>query len=172
MGMINAATCRAARGLLNWSQQQLADEARVGLSTVKKFEAGRSTPMANNLAAICNTFERAGVVLVSEKEEGPGVLLSRLRLHALIPGEGLHFEISYKDLQLEDPDNDFDLWFRLDESTLVALAGREITDEADAKGIARKNEVRVIATIKKWLKKRGLSSPGGRPRVIFAKDLY
>jgi transcriptional regulator with XRE-family HTH domain len=169
--MIDAATCRAARGLLNWSQQQLADEARIGLSTVKKFESGRSTPMVNNLAAICDTFEHAGVVLVSEKEGGPGVLLSRLRLRAFIPGEGLHFEISHKDLQLEEPDNDFDLWFRIDESTLAALAGRGIIDEADAKGIARKNEARLIATVKKWLNSRGLSSIGGRPRVILAKDL-
>jgi hypothetical protein len=53
-----------------------------------------------------------------------------------------------------------------------ALADRAINGEADAGAIARKNEPRVIATIKKWLKKRGLSSPGGRPRVILAKDLY
>jgi transcriptional regulator with XRE-family HTH domain len=119
--MIDPPMCRAARGLLNWSQQRLADEAHVGVSTVKKFESGKSTLMANNLSAICDTFERAGVVLLSEKEGGPGVLLSRLRLHAYIPGEGLHFEVRYGSLLLEDPDNDFDLWFLLDETALVVL---------------------------------------------------
>jgi transcriptional regulator with XRE-family HTH domain len=35
------AQCRAARALIGWSQQQLAKEARIGVSTVADFELTR-----------------------------------------------------------------------------------------------------------------------------------
>jgi transcriptional regulator with XRE-family HTH domain len=53
---------RAARGLLKWSQRQLADESGVGLSTVAEFENDKRDPWADNLAAIRNAFEKAGVI--------------------------------------------------------------------------------------------------------------
>ncbi len=39
------------------TQQQLAEAARVGLSTVKAFEVGRSVPVTNNLSAIRAALE-------------------------------------------------------------------------------------------------------------------
>jgi hypothetical protein len=36
--MITAAQCRAARGLIDGTQQELADAARVGVATVRLFE--------------------------------------------------------------------------------------------------------------------------------------
>jgi len=53
--------CRAARGWLGWTQQKLADQAKVGLSTLRDFEGRRRKPIANNLAAIKRALEAAGV---------------------------------------------------------------------------------------------------------------
>ncbi|MFG1381253.1 helix-turn-helix domain-containing protein [Xanthobacter versatilis] len=71
------AQCRAARGLVDWSQADLASAANVGLSTLRNFEAGRSIPMANNLSAIRAALEAAGVIFVAENGEGPGVRLRK-----------------------------------------------------------------------------------------------
>jgi transcriptional regulator with XRE-family HTH domain len=64
--MITSAQCRAARGLLDWTQQQLADEARVGVVTVRQLEAGDTVPRRSTLEVIQRAFERAGVDLINE----------------------------------------------------------------------------------------------------------
>jgi transcriptional regulator with XRE-family HTH domain len=43
--ILGASTCRAARGLLDWTQAQLAAAAELSLSTVKNFEAGSKPPL-------------------------------------------------------------------------------------------------------------------------------
>jgi ribosome-binding protein aMBF1 (putative translation factor) len=53
--------CRAARGWLGWSQQTLADRAKVSVSTLKDFEGRRRKPIANNLEAIRRALEAAGI---------------------------------------------------------------------------------------------------------------
>lgn len=75
--MITPAQCRAARGLINWSQQQLADAARVGVVTVRQFETGASQPRNATLDVLQRALEAAGVIFVAENGEGPGVRLRK-----------------------------------------------------------------------------------------------
>ena len=59
--IIGASTCRAARGLLDWTQAELAEAAQVSLSALKNFEAGRSFPAAETLRALQRALEIAEV---------------------------------------------------------------------------------------------------------------
>jgi transcriptional regulator with XRE-family HTH domain len=74
--VMNSQQARAARGLLKWSQRQLAKESGVGLSTVADFENDKREPWPDNLAAIRRALEDAGVELISAKGgKGVGVRL-------------------------------------------------------------------------------------------------
>jgi DNA-binding transcriptional regulator YiaG len=74
---ITPAQCRAARGLVSISQDDLAAAARVGNSTVRNFEAGRSVPVVNNLDAIKRALEAMGVQFIPENGGGAGVRLAK-----------------------------------------------------------------------------------------------
>jgi transcriptional regulator with XRE-family HTH domain len=71
--------CRAARGWLGWTQQELARRAGVGLSTVRDFENGDRTPIPNNLAAITRAIEEAGIRLVFD-DDGAAVGIATDRI--------------------------------------------------------------------------------------------
>jgi transcriptional regulator with XRE-family HTH domain len=58
--------CRAARGWLDWSQEELAQRANVALSTVRDFEKGRRVPIGNNLLAMRQALLNGGVELLDE----------------------------------------------------------------------------------------------------------
>jgi transcriptional regulator with XRE-family HTH domain len=57
-----------APGWLDWSQQELADAARVSLSTVPDYEKGRHQPIANNLAAMKAALEARGIAFLDDAE--------------------------------------------------------------------------------------------------------
>lgn len=67
--------CRAARALLDWRQPQLAEASGVSPSTIRDFESGKRTPIANNLTAIRTALENAGVLFIDQNGNGPGVRL-------------------------------------------------------------------------------------------------
>jgi transcriptional regulator with XRE-family HTH domain len=75
--MISAAQCRAARALIDWSQQDLANHAAVGVVTVHQLESGLSQPRRATLDVIQRAFEAAGVEFIDENGGGPGVRLRK-----------------------------------------------------------------------------------------------
>jgi transcriptional regulator with XRE-family HTH domain len=68
--------CRAARGLLDWTQEELAERSGVSRSTVRGFENGQHELHRGSAAVIRGALEAAGVVLLdADGEAGPGVRL-------------------------------------------------------------------------------------------------
>ncbi len=65
--------CRASRAWLGWTQPELAEKAGVGVATVKDFERGSRTPMANNLKAMRAALEAAGVTLLFDGDKAVGL---------------------------------------------------------------------------------------------------
>jgi transcriptional regulator with XRE-family HTH domain len=75
---------KAARALVGWSQEQLAEGSGVSLPTIKRLEAsegalgGRQDTVDRIIAAL----QRAGAIFIDENGEGPGV-----RLRKAAPGD-------------------------------------------------------------------------------------
>lgn len=75
--MITPAQCRAARGLLDWSQQDLATQAGVGVVTIRQVEAGVNEPRRATLVVVRQAFEAAGIEFIDENGGGAGVRLRK-----------------------------------------------------------------------------------------------
>ncbi|MBX3445505.1 MAG: helix-turn-helix transcriptional regulator [Parvibaculaceae bacterium] len=77
---MSSAQCRAARALLEWSQEELAQNAQVARATIADFERNTRTPIRNNLIAIAMTFEAAGIAFIPENGGGAGVRFRKVEL--------------------------------------------------------------------------------------------
>jgi DNA-binding XRE family transcriptional regulator len=67
---------RAARALLGWSREKLAEESGVPLPTLHKIESGKTDPKLTTAGKLRLTLEDAGVIFVDPDEDhGPGVIL-------------------------------------------------------------------------------------------------
>lgn len=75
--MVTAGQLRAARGLIGWSQQDLAEKAEVGRATIADFEAGKRAPYSTTLARLQETLTAAGVEFIPENGGGAGVRLRK-----------------------------------------------------------------------------------------------
>jgi transcriptional regulator with XRE-family HTH domain len=75
--MIASAQIRAARALLRWSAQDLADAAGVSMATIQRMEAIDGVPMGRvqTLVAVTGALEKGGVEFISRNGGGPGVRL-------------------------------------------------------------------------------------------------
>jgi transcriptional regulator with XRE-family HTH domain len=74
---ITAAQCRAARGLLGWTQQTLADRAGIGTVAINQLENDVSQPRRATLNVIRRAFEATGVEFIDENGGGAGVRLRK-----------------------------------------------------------------------------------------------
>ncbi len=73
--MITPRQIRAARALLGWSQQQLADKAIVSLNAVTRLEKAKVDSRASTLRAIEKALSKAGVEFLVADVKGEGVRL-------------------------------------------------------------------------------------------------
>ena len=68
---LTPAQCRAARALLDWTQDDLAERAEVSRGTIRGFEGGQHALQRSTAAAVRRALEAGGVLLV-EADEGGG----------------------------------------------------------------------------------------------------
>jgi transcriptional regulator with XRE-family HTH domain len=61
---ITTAQIRGARGILNWSQSDLAERTGISATSIGSIENGQSTPRANTIATIQRAFENAGLEFI------------------------------------------------------------------------------------------------------------
>jgi transcriptional regulator with XRE-family HTH domain len=68
-GTINPAQCRAARAMLEWSQEKLADKAELSRLMIAQFEQGKKKrPLKMSLVAIETALMNAGIVLIKDED--------------------------------------------------------------------------------------------------------
>ncbi|RUQ70865.1 multiprotein-bridging factor 1 family protein [Azospirillum doebereinerae] len=68
--MITPRQTRAARAMLGWSRQDLADRALVSLSTVRRIEEAGSDVRVSSLKSVRKTLEAAGVEFSNRDDDG------------------------------------------------------------------------------------------------------
>jgi transcriptional regulator with XRE-family HTH domain len=73
--MITARQSRAARALLGWTQETLADKARISLTALKRLESESGLDVYETTRdQVRRALETAGIVFLST-DKGQGVLL-------------------------------------------------------------------------------------------------
>ena len=73
--MISTGQVRAARALLRWTAEDLANAAEVGVATIRRMEVLDGVPAGNvkTLVAIQQALEDAGIEFIGSPDDGPGV---------------------------------------------------------------------------------------------------
>ncbi len=77
--MISSKPIKAARALLGWKGQDLADKSGVGVTTLRRYETQEGIPNANAsvIKAIKDCLEGAGIVFSGDPLTDPGVKLHK-----------------------------------------------------------------------------------------------
>jgi transcriptional regulator with XRE-family HTH domain len=71
---------RAARGLLGWSQTELASRAGLSLPTIKRLEGGFGPHVSDDARAkLQKALEAAGIEFIDENGGGAGVRFRKSR---------------------------------------------------------------------------------------------
>lgn len=75
--MITARQSRAARALLGWNQETLADKALVSLTALKRVESENGLPVHESTRdQVRRALEEAGIVFLNS-DQGEGVMIVR-----------------------------------------------------------------------------------------------
>ena len=75
--MISTEQIRAARALLRWTAQNLADMSGVGVATIRRIELMDGVPsgQVRTIEALRGALEGAGVEFIGSPSDRPGVRL-------------------------------------------------------------------------------------------------
>jgi predicted transcriptional regulator len=73
--MITPRQIKAARALLGWSQQELADKAIISLNALTRLERGQVDSRLSTLTAVQKALLKAGVEFIPTGDKGEGVRL-------------------------------------------------------------------------------------------------
>ena len=76
MPILEPAQCRAARGLLDWTQRDLAEATSLNVLTVRSFEKVGDMRDSNR-TLLRLAFEKAGVEFIDENGGGAGLRFSK-----------------------------------------------------------------------------------------------
>jgi transcriptional regulator with XRE-family HTH domain len=92
---------RAARALLDWSQEDLEKVSHVAKKTIADFERGAQIPYRRTLSDLAEALEVAGIVFIPENGGGAGVrrcaAIPRLSKRRISRFDGLaSFTMSYR----------------------------------------------------------------------------
>ena len=73
--MITSGQIKAARGLLGWTVQELADKSGLGFTTIVRMESADGVPpsQAKTLDAVRRAVEKAGIEFIGSPDNGAGV---------------------------------------------------------------------------------------------------
>ena len=76
--MLTVSQIRAARVMLRWTAQNLADAAGVGITTIRRLDVMDGVPIVNTktLMALKVALESAGVEFIGAPDDRPGVRLA------------------------------------------------------------------------------------------------
>ena len=67
---ITPGQCRAARALLDWSQERLSEQSKVGAKTIVDFEQDKRKPFARTIRDLRESFEAAGIEFTNGNTPG------------------------------------------------------------------------------------------------------
>lgn len=76
IGAITPMQVRAARGMLDWSRDDLAARSGVPKRTLARLESSAAVPRDATIAAVRAALEAAGVEFIAADGAGPGVRLA------------------------------------------------------------------------------------------------
>lgn len=77
--MITSGQIRAARALLDWTVQNLANNSGVGFTTIVRMESADGVPpsQAKTLDTVKRAIEKAGIEFIGSPDDAPGVRLRK-----------------------------------------------------------------------------------------------
>ena len=77
--MISGRQIRAARALLSWSGQDLADKCGISLKTLRRYEPQNGIPAGSTkvLESIESVLKDYGIVFTGDPVKDPGVILNQ-----------------------------------------------------------------------------------------------